>query len=113
IQEILSEAFDNQIEIENLSDISRKRILNRILEQGKTRKNYHLWSRIAVAASILLCLGIVLYLYQPNSQKAEKIEVAKNNIQQDSTKAYLTLANGDRIALSDTKEGQVAEQSGI
>src|SRR5690606_9554084 len=63
IQEILSESFDNQTEIESLSDISRKRILNRILEKSKTGKNYSMWSRIAIAASILLCLGVILYLY--------------------------------------------------
>jgi len=113
IQEILSESFDNQTEIESLSDISRKRILNRILEKSKTGKNYSMWSRIAIAASILLCLGVILYLYQPDSKKVKTEVVAKNNTKQDSTKAYLTLANGDRITLSDMKDGQIAEQSGI
>lgn len=117
IQEIISESFDNQIEIENLSDSSRKRILNQILHKGKAEAKpgeiYKLWSRIAIAASVLLCLSIALYLYQPDSNKTKTKVVAKNHVKQDSSKAYLTLANGDRIALSDTKEGQVAEQTGI
>lgn len=117
IQEILSESFQNQTTIEGLSDSSRKRILNQIFHKGKAEVNsgkiYKLWSRIGVAASILLCLGIALYLYQPDNNKTKTETVAKDRMKLDSSKVYLTLANGDRIAVSDTKEGHVAEQSGI
>lgn len=117
IQEIISESFDNQLEIESLNEDSRKRILNQILYKGKVEvqpgKIYKLWSRVAVTASILLCLGIALYLYQPDSNKTKPEVVAKSDVKPDSSKVYLTLSNGERIALSDTKEGQIAEQSGI
>ena len=116
IQEILSGAFEHQAEIESLSDNRRKRILSRILENVnpvKTRKTYNLWSRVAVAASVLLCLGAILYIYRPGTKKVETGVVFKNNAGPDSSKAYLTLANGARISLSDTKDGRIAKQSGI
>lgn len=117
IHEIISESFNNQLEIESLSDNSRNRILSHILHKDKTDthpgKTYKFWRRIAIAASVLFCLGITLYLYQSNRNKEKPEVVAKNPVKQDSSKVYLTLSNGERIALSDTKEEHIAEQSGI
>lgn len=117
ILDLLSEGFDNQTEILSLSVNSRTRILNRVLGKKEIesieRKNYNLWKRIAVAASFLLCLSIGLYVHKSYNDKLEARVVTKNRIKEDSNKVYLTLANGDRIALSDIKEGQIAKQSGI
>lgn len=118
IQEILSDTFENQTEITGLSEISRRRILNKILyeNQTKSKKENKLYIRIglSVAATVALCLGIMFYLNQSGEKVDEKTLIAKKDVvKADSSKAYLTLSDGKRVALSDIDNGQVAMQSGI
>ncbi|MEQ7799293.1 FecR family protein [Pedobacter sp. ASV1-7] len=117
ILDLLSEEFDSQTEILSLSVSSRTRILSQVLRKSETeskeRKNYNLWKRIAVAASVLLCLSIGFYIHKSSNKKLTTRIAANNSIKEDSHKVYLTLANGNRIALSDIKEGQIAKQSGV
>ncbi|MDR6781711.1 transmembrane sensor [Pedobacter africanus] len=67
-----------------------------------------LLSHITVAASILLCLGIAFYFY---GRRHEMPAEDKNRLSQDinpgGNKAVLTLANGDKVDLSDAQTGIV------
>ncbi|SFH33288.1 FecR family protein [Pedobacter insulae] len=91
-----------------------------ILAQPQPELNYEkpfvkkLWPRIAVAASFLAVIGTGLYFY--TSKPANKIDrtlVQANDIDPASNKAYLTLANGKRIALTDASNGNIASQSNV
>lgn len=113
VHDVISESFENQTEIESLNNISRERILKQILGKKEVKKTYYLWKRVAVAASVLFCLGIIWYFYQPIEQNSEIQVVVKKDSIKDSSKAYLTLANGERIALTDLEEGEITEQSGV
>jgi len=73
-------------------------------------KSVSLWPRIAVAASILVCIAIGLVYYQYNQRKDDTRLAA---IVPGSNKAVLTLSDGSKIDLSDISKGTLAKQSGI
>lgn len=70
------------------------------------------WPRIAVAASIILCLGTAWYFYQ-RTDANPAVSYAKNNILPGGNRAYLTLADGKRIVLTNAKNGTLAQQPGV
>lgn len=77
----------------------------------ETAKQRNLWPRIAAAASILLAVSaggyFLLHKEQPKQQVAEVHDVLPGG-----NKAYLTLGNGQRISLTDAKNGTIASQAG-
>lgn len=80
----------------------------------KTRRSYYKWP--AVAAAVLLCLSLSLYFftgkkYQETNQITQYPDAGA--IQPGANKAYLTLANGKKISLTDAKNGQLASLPGI
>jgi transmembrane sensor len=73
-----------------------------------------LWPKVAVAASLFAILGLSLYFY--NSKFPDKVELAnvkQTDINPAGNKAYLTLSNGDRIALDGATKGNIATQSNV
>src|SRR5690606_19674072 len=101
IKDLLSESFAKQTAFIHLKAHSRIRILNHIFQkeqEGKGRSRYRrMASRIAVAASILLCIGAVFYVFRWNmpSETEKGAEMVQSEISYlDSTQVYLTLADG-------------------
>jgi len=80
----------------------------------KSRRLYPLvWRISAAAAAIFIVFGLWLYI-EIASSPATRNEVAyQNDIAPGSNKAYLTLANGERILLNDAQNGRLAEQGGV
>lgn len=72
-------------------------------------KRLNLWPRIAVAASVIICMAIGLIYYQDKPNKQD--DIAK--IIPGSNKAILTLSDGKKINLNDVSKGTLATQSGI
>jgi len=77
-----------------------------------------LWPRIAVAASVTLFLALSAYFlaYKKPIVNLVKQPVAVHATQAivpGSNKAYLTLANGQKIALTGVANGKIAKQAGI
>lgn len=59
-------------------------------------------------------LGLSLYFYSSKSpDKVELANVEMADINPAGNKAYLTLGNGKRIALTDAGNGTIAEQTGV
>lgn len=84
------------------------------LQHGRQKaKQVLLFKRIAVAASILLCLSVGLYLAMRNNEPQQFTVSAKNDVKPGRNKAILTLADGSVIDLDNAKTGQLATQSGI
>ncbi|WP_342331914.1 FecR domain-containing protein [Pedobacter sp. FW305-3-2-15-E-R2A2] len=71
-----------------------------------------LWPRLVAAASILIFIGIGFYFYQ-NYDPLIPTASSQHDIAPGGNKAFLTLANGKRITLTDAKNGELAEQSGV
>src|SRR6187402_3945386 len=77
-----------------------------------------LWPAIAAAASLLLLLSVsTYYLLQGPTKKNNPDQVITDNQIHDfkpgGNKALLTLSNGKRIVLTDTKNGKVADQGSV
>ena len=71
--------------------------------------------RIAVAASLLLCVGIGLVLFKKEASKksATIAKIESNEIFPGGNKAMLTLADGSKIALDSKENGNLAEEQGV
>ncbi|MGJ1268815.1 FecR family protein [Sphingobacterium spiritivorum] len=95
---------------EHLQDRMLKGINGRI---HKTRV-YSLWTRISVAASVLLLLGASFYVYRYNTtEKQQSLPVVhQDSITPGKSGATLTLANGRKIQLSDAAVGELATEYG-
>ncbi|HWW39421.1 FecR family protein [Pedobacter sp.] len=78
------------------------------------RKTYRIWPRVLVAASLLLCTTVALYFYFHTSPlPVLALSKSAKPIQPGGNKAYLTLANGRRLALTDASNGALAKESGV
>lgn len=105
--------------IENISFDEQVQDLDRVwamLQQHEARavtKKMRLWPKMAIAATITLVAGVALFFYlqelkstQENTRLLSGLSPAKNN-------AVLTLANGQKIILNETAQGEIAKQEGI
>ncbi|SFH51185.1 FecR family protein [Pedobacter insulae] len=81
--------------------------------QGSIPKVYSLWKRIAVAASIVVCFGLGLYVYQATKEENKGQILYANDIAPGKNGATLTLANGQKILINDALAGNIADQSGV
>ncbi len=71
------------------------------------------WPRIAVAASIIMALSIGGYfaLHQPKTEQVALLKPGTfKNDALPGNKAILTLANGQKIVVSEAKNGNIAQQ---
>jgi len=71
-----------------------------------------LWPRIAAAAAILLVIGTGLY-YAYTIRNANQNLILAQNIKAGGNKAYLTLANGKKLSLTDATNGMLAKEGGV
>ena len=83
-------------------------------ENNKTRKlvPQYKW---AVAATVFIMLSVGLY-YLVNTINApvqSTADFVHNDIAPGGNKAFLTLADGKRIALDDVQNGKIADQTGV
>lgn len=117
LEEIVEEGWDEipKEEMILMDQTSSDQIFDRVIAmpQKKIRKNT-LWKPIAAAASILVVAALSLYLYTNSTLNRQKRSVSyASHIKPGDNKAYLTLANGKKIVLSDAKNGTLVAQNGI
>lgn len=116
-------AFDG-LEQEVSSDFEREvlsaRLYNQITEQSKdletrVKKNrFALWQRISAAAAILIMTGTGILFYE----RTHKASTGQNkpyasDISPGVNQATLILANGKKIILNNTVNGQLPKQHGV
>ncbi|RAJ37179.1 FecR family protein [Pedobacter cryoconitis] len=79
------------------------------------RRNTGLIYSVLAAATLILISGTLVYL-SLNTSLSPRKKVARQiaaDIKPGGNKATLTLANGRKISLTDSSNGEIAEQSGI
>lgn len=108
--------FDNSLEID--TDDSREameqRLYQLIAEKGNIRsKPVTKWARFAVAASVVLAIGVGSYFFMQTDKVKPKAQLAANDIAPGGNKAVLTLANGRKISLTDASSGGLAVQDNV
>lgn len=104
-------SFDKKIDYE----AKGQKIWNQIQlnRQPKPPATYHLWTRLIVAASIVVLIGTGIFFYKQKQSIDNQNQISVNNIQPGGNKAFLTLANGQKISLTDATNGNIAEQAGV
>src|ERR1700743_26145 len=69
--------------------------------------------RITVAASVVIALSFGTYYILGHKRPAKQIvKVKPHDIAPGSNKAILTLANGNKISITDAKKGVISQQAG-
>lgn len=86
--------------------------IGRIIEVPAVPVTRKLFSTWAAAAAIVIILGTALYFSFIKKHFSSEDRFA-NDVTAGKDIAVLTLANGQKIVLSDSLKGQLAEQSGI
>ncbi|WP_158275246.1 FecR family protein [Pedobacter sp. HMWF019] len=72
------------------------------------------WITVAAAASIVLVVSAGLYIYRgQTSGSANSLKAYLNDVPAGSNKAYLTLASGKKIPLSNSSTGTLAVEAGV
>jgi len=90
------------------------RLLDNIKKKRRGARTLKMNWRVSAAAVLLISLSVAyLYLTKSEHKDNQKQIASATPIKPGTNKAVLTLANGEKINLSDTASGQVAVQSGI
>ena len=76
------------------------------------KREHRLWPRIAAAASVILLLAAGGYFILHKGDAVHYAGKIKNDVKSGSNGAILTLANGQKIILEQTKEGRIDLQDG-
>ncbi|MGY0041303.1 FecR family protein [Pedobacter sp. NJ-S-72] len=100
---------------DDLGEYLNKEINSRLGLSFPKRRNAKLKYSFLAAAVLFLISGTALYLSFSKSpaNKLKKDSQIASVIIPGGNKAILTLANGKKISLTDTTNGEIAEQSGI
>jgi len=73
-----------------------------------------LWPRLLVAAVVLIVAGGgLLYYSLQHNQVSEVAKQISHDVLPGSNKAYLTLANGSKISLTEAANGNIAKEAGV
>jgi len=78
----------------------------------KGRMHRTAWIRVAAAAIVLLAVAGALYFYMSTIPHTETAMASVSAVMPGSNKAILTLADGQKINLTDADSGEVAGQVG-
>ncbi len=76
----------------------------------------HTWFGLMAAAAVLIFTTLGILLHSQNEEKPPA-QLVDTQFQQDiapgTNKAFLTLANGTKLSLTDANDGELAKQAGI
>jgi ferric-dicitrate binding protein FerR (iron transport regulator) len=83
-------------------------------QQKPVAKTYKLYYRLTAAAIVLIAFsaGLFSYTQKRNSNLFSLFRHSQNDVAPGGNKAILTLANGNRIILTNAKNGLLAQQGG-
>lgn len=107
---------DLRVSVDRVHQNLRNNISKEVVCHQKTVRR--LWSPIATAAAVLLIvgLGIFFYISYFAPRRADGKDSTKdlvNDLMPGGNKAYLTLANGQKLSLTDVANGTLAKESGV
>ncbi|MFC0515525.1 FecR family protein [Mucilaginibacter angelicae] len=78
------------------------------------KKKRSIWKPVMAAASVIIVVSTIAVLFRQASKPVKSNTIAqKNDIRPGSNKAVLTLANGQKITLTDSVNGQIAVQANV
>lgn len=78
-------------------------------------RKFSFWSRIAAAAALIVAAGFSFFYLHQTAKLNRQVAVHKvaTDVLPGGNKAYLTLADGSRISLTEAANGKIASQAGV
>lgn len=120
VQELMELHWKNVMSDEEkfFSDQQRDRIYTAIFDADdfvETKSAFKIWPRLVGVAAVMAVIVAGLYLFRNYIHKTGQSQTATyaNNIIPGKVGAMLTLANGNKIRLTDAPNGEIAKESGI
>lgn len=113
---LIGQAFEQQIEGEELTESEQRNFLEFIYAEDKPVKEpiIKLWPRMTgIAAAIALMVLSLYFFNHKNDEGAHSDNLTVQDQNPGSFGATLTLANGKKIKLSDAAKGEIAKEAGI
>lgn len=112
------DSSDGELQESEMSSIKKdvwKGIVSERPNVSPKRRPVHLYYKVTAAATILITIGLAFYfLYEQDTSNIDTAyNIDENVVRPGDNKAYLTLANGKKINLSDNEEGMVVERDGL
>ncbi len=101
-------AKDEELHVNNYDEVQNQ-LWERIKSERVIETKRISWIPRVAAAIIVLALGVASYTYVKNNHEQETVAA----VVPGGNKAILTLANGEKIILSNLSNGEIAEQSGV
>jgi len=84
------------------------------IQHHESAKTIRLWKRISVVAAVLGLIAVGIYFYvKPGASDQDQIQHYATDIAPGQQGATLTLANGEKIRLSQASNGELAKQAGV
>ena len=91
-------------------DDLKQEMHNLIMSKIAIPNRFRLWTRLSVAASIILGIGLWFFIYKNHSRLRFNHQIITTQIRPGSNKAILTLGDGTKIILNDANNGTLAHQ---
>lgn len=123
---VLLKAIMERFELDKVEPLSRlnpdqdilDKVYLKITSRIESKTPVPLWPNFlkplaAVAAGVFMIGFLFFYYSDHNKTERELARLEKEDIMPGSDKAYLTLANGKRIVLTDVANGKLASEAGI
>lgn len=119
-QKLFKELSDEQkrsVALSELEQADTEPALAKVKERiraGEYQKPAHRLWYYTLGAAAVLCIAFLAWLFYPVNKRQETLSVfSKNDIGPGGNKAYLTLANGQRISLNDAVNGALTREQGV
>ena len=111
-------AFDDEQLLHQHADIDAAQLLTKIQARIKNElpvvpKVMPVWKKLSAVAASLMLIGLSLYYYQSADPSSNPMAQRQPDLSPVGNKAYLTLANGEQISLTNAKDGNLANEQGI
>lgn len=108
--------FEEFIKLSKVHDRIKSGIYSEIREMPDTSSYRRILYSLSAAAAVIVFISLGIMFY-PLKDKQEQVQVVRARFDQDvapgGNKAFLTLANGTKLSLTDAMDGELAKQAGI
>ncbi|MBE9601366.1 FecR family protein [Pedobacter sp. MC2016-24] len=108
--------YDDEQAVEGIDSVKARSFYEYIVLQPQQKRKLKLWPRFAVAAAVtVIAFGTWFYTNQIDSIRniSASGQIIANDIAPGGIGATLTLANGEKVRLTDADNGELARQAGV
>jgi len=108
--------FEEFIKLSKVHDKIKSGIDSESQERSSKSFNNRIFYSLSAAAAILIFISLGIMFYPRKDSQKEVLPIGEKFVQDvapGGNKAFLTLANGTKLSLTDATDGELAKQAGI